>query len=416
MERLFAYADFDWLEAPQLIGTLGYESILGNDSYAFEYAPSWLKSHPNIILSADINPLSGPQYTAPGQQIFSCFSDALPDRWGRTLLNRREQIEALEKGRPPRRLSSYDYLKGIDDSTRSGAFRFKEDPSGPFINTSESLRVPPISTIKELIHASEAIERSEELNHLPEKKWLNQLISPGTSLGGARPKATLLGDNQQMYVAKFPSRNDDYDVALWEHLCHILAAKAGINVAKTSVIQPHGKYHTLLSQRFDRTCEGKRIHFASALTLLGLNDGDNASTGHGYLDIVDFIIQACCHVKENLQELYRRVAFNIAVGNSDDHFRNHGFILTPQGWTLSPAYDLNPTNNRYQSLLINRTTSQADLSILLSSCEDYMLTNSEASAIISEVVGAVRTWPKTARNLGIANRETQLFEHRLGPD
>lgn len=166
-----------------------------------------------------------------------------------------------------------------------------------------------------------------------DRKWVAQLVQAGSSLGGARPKASVIDTDKTLYIAKFPSRKDDYDAGLWEHFSHFLAAKAGINAAKTKVLATGEKYHTLLSQRFDRTLEGKRIHFASAMTLLGLNDGDNATTGHGYLDIVDFIIQNCTNVERNLQELYRRVAFNICIGNSDDHFRNHGFLLTAKGWT-----------------------------------------------------------------------------------
>jgi serine/threonine-protein kinase HipA len=169
------------------------------------------------------------------------------------------------------------------------------------------------------------------------------------------------------------------------------------------------KYHTLLSQRFDRTQEGKRIHFASAMTLLGLSDGDNATTGHGYLDIVDFIIQSCTDVERNLQELYRRVAFNICIGNSDDHFRNHGFLLTAKGWTLSPAYDMNPTLNEYQSLLISADSNKADLNVLLAACEDYMLNRKTAEKIVSEVIEAVKGWREIAVRQGISKREIDMF-------
>ena len=179
-----------------------------------------------------------------------------------------------------------------------------------------------------------------------------------SSLGGARPKASVIDENKILHIAKFPSRKDDYDTGLWEHFSHLLAKKAGIHAAETRVIFTNDKYHTLLSRRFDRKEDGKRVHFASAMTLLGLNDGDNANTGHGYLDIVDFILQNCTNVEDNLQELYRRVAFNICIGNTDDHFRNHGFLLTSQGWTLAPAYDMNPTLNEYQSLLINSYTNK----------------------------------------------------------
>lgn len=340
--------------------------------------------------------------------------DALPDRWGRTLLNRREQIEATEAKRPVRRLSSYDYLIGIDDYSRMGGFRFKESLEGPFICAENILAIPPLTSICELEVASMEIEKSEEKNLMPEKKWVQQLIHPGTSLGGARPKAGVVDEKNILYVAKFPSRKDDYDVAMWEHLCHLLAKRAGINAAETSVIKSGAKYHTLLSKRFDRTAEGQRIHFASAMTMLGLTDGCNADSGHGYLDIVDFIVQSGCDVENNLKELYRRVAFNICVGNSDDHFRNHGFLLTSRGWTLSPAYDMNPTTNEYQSILITASSSRADLNLLLDAAESYMISRKDAEIIIREVVEAVSTWESLATRLGIVRREFSLFEKRFG--
>lgn len=409
MKKLLVYADFDWLKEIELIGELSYESLRGSDSYAFQFNDEWLKRYGNLFISADLNNYKGLQYTQLEKDIFGCFSDALPDRWGRTLLNRREQILATEEKRPVRRLSSFDYLLGIDDSSRMGGFRFKKTPDGDFINSSNTLRIPPLTSILFLIHASREIEKSEEGNKLPDKKWLTQLVQPGSSLGGARPKASVVDTDKVLYVAKFPSRKDDYNAGLWEHFCHLLAKKAGINAASTQVISTSDKYHTLLSRRFDRTDDGRRIHFASAMTLLGLSDGTNASTGNGYLDIVDFILQNCTEVNKNLQELYRRVAFNICIGNSDDHFRNHGFLLTAKGWTLSPAYDMNPTLNEYQSLLISNSSSKADLAILSDACEDYMLPQDVATKIISEVVAAVKGWKALATKLGIANSEMDLF-------
>ena len=409
MKKLLVYADFNWLKDIELIGELSYESLHGSDCYASKFNDEWLKRYGNLFISADLNNYKGFQYTQPEKDIFGCFSDALPDRWGRTLLNRREQILASEEKRPVRRLSSFDYLLGIDDSSRMGGFRFKETPDGDFINSSNTLRIPPLTSIRELIHASREVEKSEEKNKLPDKKWLTQLVQPGSSLGGARPKASVVDTDKVLYVAKFPSRKDDCNTGLWEHFCHLLAKKAGINAASTQVISTSDKYYTLLSRRFDRTDDGKRIHFASAMTLLGLADGANASTGNGYLDMVDFILQNCTEVNKNLQELYRRVAFNICIGNSDDHFRNHGFLLTSKGWTLSPAYDMNPTLNEYQSLLISNSSNKADLAILLDACEDYMLPQDVATKIITEVVTAVRDWKILATKLGIANSEMELF-------
>ena len=410
MKTLYVYADFDWLDEPMLVGELGYESLRGSDSYSFKYDNDWLRQYGSLYLSADINNYPGQQYTQPDRDIFGCFSDALPDRWGRLLLNRREQILATEEKRPVRKLSSFDYLIGIDDYSRMGGFRFKEKQDGEYINCEKSLRIPPLTDISALVAASMEIEKSEELNQLPEKKWLLQLVHPGTSLGGARPKAGVMNDEGRICVAKFPSRNDYYDVGLWEHLSHLLAKEAGVEAAETSVIETGKKYHALLSKRFDRTVEGRRKHFASAMTLLGLTDGCDAKSGNGYLDIVDFILQNCCDVEQNLRQLYRRVAFNIAIGNSDDHFRNHGFLLTPRGWTLSPAYDMNPTLNEYQALLINSTTNHADLQVLLDSSEEYMIGKEEAGHIINEVKAGVKHWKSIATRLVIAKREMDVFE------
>lgn len=409
MRKIYVYADFDWLKTAVLIGELGYESLRGTDSYSFCYDHNWLRQYSDLYLSADINNYTGLQFTQPDRDIFGCFGDALPDRWGRLLLNRREQIRAQEEKRPVRKLSSYDYLLGIDDYSRMGGFRFKESPDGEFINCDATLRIPPLTDIQVLVAASIEVEKSEERNLLPDKKWLLQLVHPGTSLGGARPKAGVLNEEGELCVAKFPSRNDEYDIGLWEHLSHLLAKEAGVEAAETRAITAGEKYHTLLSKRFDRTTDGHRRHFASAMTLLGLTDGCNAQTGNGYLDIVDFILQHCCNVEANLRELYRRVAFSIAIGNSDDHFRNHGFLLTPKGWTLSPAYDLNPTFNDHQSLLINATTNRSDLQLLLASSEEYMIGKEEATRIIEEVKDGVSQWRSMATRIGIAKREMDLF-------
>lgn len=413
MERLLVFANFDWLDKPELVGELCYEKLRGSESYAFSFDDNWLKFHAGIKLSEDINNYPGLQYTQPGNDIFGCFSDALPDRWGRTLLKRREQIQASEEKRAVRNLSSFDYLMGIDDFSRMGGFRLKRELDGDFINVSPSLKIPPLTELRQLVLASQEVEKSEENDVLPEKKWIAQLIQPGTSLGGARPKAGVLDDSGNLCIAKFPSRKDDYDTGLWEHFSHLLARKAGIYAAQTKVLGGLGKYHTLLSKRFDRTDEGKRIHFASSMSLIGLRDGDNAQGGYGYLNIVDFILQSCCDVEKNLQELYRRVAFNICIGNSDDHFRNHGFLLTPRGWTLSPAYDMNPTLNEYQSLLINESSNKADIRTLLESCESYMIKKEVAENIIRQVQAAVAGWENLAVLLQIPAREVTMFKDRF---
>ena len=309
-------------------------------------------------------------------------------------------------------LTNYDYLTGIEDFTRMGGIRYKSEDSEDYINASTKYLVPPIESLRTLCDACHEIELAEERNELPEQRWLDQLIDPGTSLGGARPKANVIDADGKLYVAKFPSKKDLENTELIEHFSHRLAAAAGINVAQTRTIKISKDRDLLLSERFDRTADGRRIHFASAMSLLGLDDGAGSSTGNGYLDIVDFILQGCVDVQQNLRELYRRVAFNVMFGNTDDHFRNHGFLLTPKGWTLSPAYDINPGTKLNQCLLINQYTEQSDINALLQASDNYMLEQQEAAEIIEEVRTAIKDWRKTATELQISLKTLESYSLR----
>jgi len=396
MKRITVYADFDFLPAPQEIGILGYEHVRGKDHFVFEYSREWLKQYGGILLSGDLMNVPSLQHPRGNDNVFGFVKDSFPDRWGRLLLDRRERLTAQSEGRPTRMLTNYDYLIGIEDFTRMGGIRYKEEDSNDYINASAKYLVPPIESLSALCEACHEIELAEERNELPEQRWLDQLINPGSSLGGARPKANVIDSDGPLYVAKFPSKKDLENTELIEHFSHQLADKAGIHVAKTRTIKISKDRDLLLSERFDRTKDGRRIHFASAMSLLGLDDGAGSSTGNGYLDIVDFILHACTEVRQNLRELYRRVAFNILFGNTDDHFRNHGFLLTPKGWTLSPAYDINPGAKSHQCLLIDSYTEQSDINVLLSACESYMLERQEAAEIIEEVRAAIKDWRKTA--------------------
>ena len=293
-------------------------------------------------------------------------------------------------------LTGYDYLTGIEDFTRMGGIRYKSEDDD-YMNAGAKYLVPPIESLPALCNACHEIESAEERNELPDRRWLDQLINPGSSLGGARPKANIIDAEGKLYVAKKDLENTE----LIEHFSHCLAASAGITVAKTRTVRISRDRDLLLSERFDRTADGKRIHFASAMSLLGLDDGAGSSTGNGYLDIVDFILQGCVDVGRNLRELYRRVAFNVMFGNTDDHFRNHGFLLTPKGWTLSPAYDINPGVKTHQCLLIDQYTEQSDISALLSASSNYMLEQKEAAEIIEEVRATIKDWRKVASELKI---------------
>ena len=290
-----------------------------------------------------------------------------------------------------------------------GGIRYKSEDSDNFINAGAKYQVPPIESLPALCDACREIELAEERNELPERRWLDQLIDPGSSLGGARPKANIIGTDGKLYVATFPSKKDLDNTELIEHFSHRMAAAAGITVANTSTIRISKDRDLLLSERFDRTADGKRIHFASAMSLLGLDDGAGSSTGNGYLDIVDFILQGCVDVGRNLRELYRRVAFNVMFGNTDDHFRNHGFLLTPKGWTLSPAYDINPGGKSHQCLLIDQYTEQSDITALLSASNHYMIERQEAAGIIEEVRSTIKDWREVASELQIPFK--QLFPY-----
>ena len=412
MKRITVYADFDFLVTPQEIGILGYDHVRGKDHFVFEYSREWLKLHGGITLSGDLMNVSSMQHPRGTDSVFGFVKDSFPDRWGRLLLDRRERLNAQTEGRTVRILTNYDYLVGIEDFTRMGGLRYKSEDGDNYINTSAKYSVPPIESLGALCDACHEIELAEERNELPEKRWLDQLIDPGTSLGGARPKANVIDKDGKLYVAKFPSKKDLENTELIEHFSHRLAAAAGINVAKTSTIKISKDRDLLLSERFDRTAEGKRIHFASAMSLLGLEDGDGSSTGNGYLDVVDFILQGCVDVGQNLRELYRRIAFNVMFGNTDDHFRNHGFLLTPKGWTLSPAYDINPGLKSHQCLLIDQYTEQSDVNALLAACNNYMLEHKEAAEIIEEVRDTIKDWRKIATELKISHKILQPYSNR----
>ena len=412
MKRITVYADFDFLATPQEIGILGYEHVRGKDHFVFEYSREWLKKHGGILLSGDLLNVPSLQHPRSNDSVFGFVKDSFPDRWGRLLLDRRERLIAQSEGRPKRMLTNYDYLIGIEDFTRMGGIRYKSEDSEEYINASEKYLVPPIESLRALCDACHEIELAEERNELPDQRWLDQLIDPGTSLGGARPKANVIDTDGKLYVAKFPSKKDLENTELIEHFSHRLAATAGISVAKTRTIKISKDRDLLLSERFDRSSEGKRIHFASAMSLLGLEDGAGSSTGNGYLDIVDFILQGCVDAGKNLRELYRRVAFNVMFGNTDDHFRNHGFLLTSKGWTLSPAYDINPGEKSYQCLLIDQYTEESDIKALLSACNNYMLEEQEASGIIEEVRTAIKDWRKTATALQVPTKILEPYSMR----
>ena len=410
MENLDVIASFDWMDKEEKVGSLGHEYLRGSDVFSFEFDKTWLKRYPKIDFGCDLRPYTGVQYSQ-GYHIFGCFSDALPDRWGRRLIDLRASLET--EGKASHTLSDWDYLKGVEDEMRMGGFRFQDPADGTFISSTPGYSVPPTIHIDELLQAAKEIEKSEYKHLEPEKKRVQRLFQPGSSMGGARPKACVQSGGQ-LYLAKFPSINDDINVSRWEHFAHLMAKECGIIVAETQVLKAGTGQDILLSKRFDRTEDNKRIHMASSLTVLGLTDGDGQRNGKGYLDIVDFIISGGGnHIEANLAELYKRVAFNICIGNTDDHFRNHAFLLGKDGWELSPAYDMNPTNSMFQALLIDANTNESSLNHLYNAHELYMLDETTARGIIMDVTRNMKYWESMAEDIGLPRREITYFTDRF---
>ena len=402
--------DMDAKSLPQAmpVGALGYDMIRGNAAYQWEYDAHWLHDHRSIQLSGDLLNTGGLQYGTG--RLFCFLQDAMPDRWGRRLIDKRERILAVREGRPVRHLTDIDYLTQIDDTTRMGALRLREGEQllgTQFADTP----VPPLAHLREFVDMAQMYERQDEQGGAIREEWLLNLYKQGSSLGGARPKANVRDTDGALWIAKIPSVNDDYDVALWEFWAHKMARVAGIEVPQMRLLTlPGQKYHTLLSKRFDRDGE-QRIHFASAMTLCGLQDGADATTGNGYLDIVDVIVgnAGFADPQSALEQLYRRVAFSICIRSHDDHFRNHGFLLTEKGWIWSPAYDLNPSDFNTQSLLVSRDSNDSSLEVLSAAASDYLLSATQAERIVNEVRAAMTNVRRMAGQCGISDREMARF-------
>lgn len=404
--KILVYENFSSAE-PKKLGVLYVDTLRGVEHYSFEYNEDWLKeSKFSYHLDPDISMFSGRQYTT--KSIFGMFADASPDRWGRVLMKRREAIRARNENRKPSKLYDSDFLLGVYDQTRVGALRFKEDENAPFLSYDKDTAAPPWATLRSLEEASRQFEKDE--NFLNDK-WLKQLLKPGSSLGGARPKATVEDEQGNLWIAKFPSKNDGYDVAAWEKVVHDLAKLCGLNVPESKVKKFSKDGSTFLVKRFDRDGE-RRIHFASAMTMLGKNDGASSDDGSSYIDIVDFIKAYGANPKDDLVELFKRIIFNMAVSNTDDHLRNHGFILTDKGWDLSPLYDVNPIPyGDTLSLNIDSYDNSISLDLAISSADFYNIKPEHAKTYAYEIISIIKNnWEQLAIKYGI-NRE-QIEEMR----
>ena len=405
--NIYVYYDGEQVESPLMMGLLTCGHLRGKDIFSFEFDKSWLADKRFRSFDPDLQMFGGKQYVPQGKDNFGIFLDSTPDRWGRVLLERKEAEMARLENRKVRNLFETDYLLGVFDGSRMGALRFKIDPEGDFLDNDADVATPPWTSLRDLENASLNLEDCPEVQ---QSKWLRMLVAPGSSLGGARPKANVLDKDGSLWIAKFPSRKDRRDVGAWEAVCCEMARRSGVNVSDFRIERFSDKYHTFLTKRFDRTAGGKRRQFTSAMTLLGYSDGEN-SEGASYLEIAEWIERNCMNVNENLTELFRRIVFNIAVSNCDDHLRNHGFMHSPKGWTLSPAYDLTPDPKGYGlKLNISETDNSLDYDLALSIIPYLGINKDTAEGIIDKTRNVVSEWRKIATRYGIPNSEQDLTE------
>lgn len=402
LDTVDVYADVEWHDAPKRMGALRRQSGGGGDIFSFTYDDAWLAAADALAFDPDLALVSGPQYPPVDRASFGIFLDSSPDRWGRVLMQRRENARARGEKRKPRTLTEWDYLLGVHDETRMGALRFR-DAQGTFLDADDPHAAPPITSLRELQVASLRFEQEDE-THPEYTRWLAQLFAPGTSLGGARPKASVRDEHGHLCIAKFPSRQDTRDVGAWEIVAHRLAEKAGIRVPPVRALRVgDSPYTTFVARRFDRTNQGKRIAFVSAMTLTQHKDGE---PGVSYLELVDLLQSRGANMRADCEELFRRVVFNILIHNTDDHLRNHGFLLTPRGITLSPVYDINPTPDREElTLAINETDTHCDVDIAMRACKDYGLSQKVADQVIRRARTVVAEWRQEAKALKIPKSE-----------
>ena len=404
-KSVLVYADWHIFDTLRLVGKLYFSTLRGKAIYSFEYDNEWIKS--GISIDPELPLFSGLHYASSNEN-FGIFKDTSPDRWGQLLMKRRKVLLSKINNTEPRTLFGIDFLLNVHDAHRMGGLRFKEHEEGDFLSNDQQLATPPWTSLRDLEYAVVQYEKNADGLDEASIKWINQLIAPGSSLGGARPKADVVDTQGKQWIAKFPSQRDDFDVGLWEMVVHELAKLAGITVPNAAVKKMGSPYHTYLSQRFDRTETNKRIHYASAMTLLRRVDGDDADSGASYLELAQFIKSECVNVAENLEELFRRILFFVSVSNTDDHLRNHGFIYTKTGWTLSPAFDINANETGTGlKLNIDEEDNSLDLELVMKTAPFYLLSEERATFIKNEVTIAVSQWRKMAVKYKISTAEIE---------
>lgn len=399
-KRLLVYVDLNG--KPRLAGRLWARSSKGKESASFEYDDSWLKSPVRFALEPALTLGKGPHHTLAGRSLFGAIGDSAPDRWGRVLIQREERRKARAEGRATRTVTEVDYLLGVGDIARQGALRFAEKEGGPFLAVGDVSQIPPLVKIPELLTAADHIATDKDTEH-----DLKVLLAPGSSLGGSRPKASVIDRDGQLLIAKFPEPNEKTPTPLWEAVALKLAADAGIAVPKWR-IEHIGKRPVLLLNRFDRD-GGKRIPFLSAMSVLSAKDNEP----HSYIEIADALREHGAKAEADCAALWRRIVFNMSISNTDDHLRNHGFLYESGGWRLSPAYDLNPTpieiKPRNLSLAVDEADTSASLGLAMEVAKNFGLKLDKARAIAAEVSKVVSHWQRVASALGLTAREIEAM-------
>lgn len=405
-----------WLDCDlcpmQRLGTLSHD----RGQVRFHYEELWLRQR-NLAFAIDpqLTLDAGPFFPKPETGNFGIFLDSSPDRWGQTLMRRREALQAKDEGRVARTLYSWDFLLGVQDITRQGALRFRLKQSEDFL-AHEALAAPPVTSLAELASIAMELTRKDIKNIDKLRHWLAVLVAPGASLGGARPKANFRDKDGAYWIAKFPAHDDDRDIGAWEGVAWWLARQAGIDMPEARAVRIGGsRYHTFCVRRFDRL-GGRRRFYASAMTLLG----KDASEGTSYLELAEMLVRrgAPSYLQADLEQLFRRIAFNVALGNRDDHLRNHGYLLSPGGWRLAPAFDVNPSTDKAEHVLnIDDTDNRPLLEMVLATAPLYRLSSEHAAEIVAQVARVVSGWEAVARAAGISSTDilvtAQAFDSQL---
>lgn len=405
--HLLVHVDLDG--KPLFVGRLWARNNKGRESATFEYDDAWLANPLRFALEPALALGKGPQHTAAGRSLFGAIGDSAPDRWGRILIQREERRKARQQKRQPRTLGEVDYLLGVGDIARQGALRFAEREGGPFLALSDAAQIPPLIRLPQLLNAAMRVSADDET-----EADIQLLLAPGSSLGGARPKASVIDKDGQLAIAKFPQHNDDRRIPVWETLALKLAAAAGIPTP-TWRLENIADKPVLILRRFDRV-EANRIPFLSAMSMLDSTDNEQ----HSYMEIADALRQYGAQAEEDCAQLWRRVVFNVLISNTDDHLRNHGFLYASgRGWRLAPAYDLNPTPTdiraRLLSLTIDEEDNTASLDLALKVAGHFGVKPKDAKSVAAEVGNAVSTWRREAASLGLSKNEIErmssAFEH-----